>query len=284
MHRLLVALLLVLAACSGTPEAETGAATENTPFAIVANSPGTLSVGEERVLIALLAPDTTSLAEPDRPAEVHVVFGGEIVQTLDAEFLWAVPDIRGLYRLNIEFDQPGNWAVIVSTPDLEVSLPAQFQVTDTDSVPDVGSTAPPSQTATATENFAAVSSDPDPDPRFYQVSLDEAITTGNPTVVVFSTPAFCATATCGPTLDIVKGLADAYPVGVNFVHAEVYENLDADSVDDLILAPAINDWQLPSEPWVFVVDGDGIITGAYEGAIDGSEVTSNLDTLLGNNG
>ena len=96
--------------------------------------------------------------------------------------------------------------------------------------------------------------------------------------MVFSTPAFCATATCGPTLDIVKSLADAYPDGVNFVHAEVYENLDADSVDDLILAPAINDWQLPSEPWVFVVDGDGIIAGAYEGAIDGSEVTSDLDS------
>ena len=178
MHRLLVALLLLLTACSGTPEAEPGAATEETPFAIVANSPGTLSVGEERLLIALLAPDTTSLAEPDRPAELNVVFDGEIVQTLDADFLWAVPDIRGLYRVNIEFDQPGNWAVIVTTPDLEVSLPAQFQVTDTDSVPGVGSVAPPSQTGTATEDFSAVSSDPDPDPRFYQVSLDEAVASG----------------------------------------------------------------------------------------------------------
>lgn len=274
----------MFAACSGTPEAATGAPTENTPFAIVANSPGTLSVGQERVLIALVAPDTTSLASPDRPAEINVVFGGEIVQTVDAEFLWSVPDIRGLYRVDIDFDQPGNWAVIVSTPDQEVSIPAQFQVLETGTVPDIGDAAPLSKTETATDNFAEISTDPDPDPRFYEISLDEAFTSGIPTVVVFSTPAFCSTATCGPTLDLVKTIADAYPNGVQFVHAEVYENLDAATVEELVLAPAIIEWKLPSEPWVFVVDSDGVIAGAYEGSIDRTEVTDDLDRILGNNG
>lgn len=283
MRKSVLALLFILTSCGGAPDAVSGAATENTPFAIVANSPGTVSIGKERMLIALIAPDTESLATPDRSAVINVVYGGEIVQTLDAEFLWSVPDVRGLYRVEIDFDEPGNWAIIVSTPDLEVSLPAQFQVFEQDAVPDVGDTAPASVTPTATSTYSEISTDPNPDPRFYRTSLDQAFVSGQPTVVVFSTPAFCATATCGPTLELVKDVANAYPTGVHFVHVEVYENLDAESLEDLVLSPAIDDWKLPSEPWVFVVDGDGVIAGAYEGSIDGSEVRSDLDRILGNN-
>jgi hypothetical protein len=285
MSKTFVVLLLLIAACGGAPEGtSTGELTENTPFAIIANSPQTISVGKNRIMIALIAQDTKSLATPDRPATIHVVFGGDIVQELDAEFLWAVPDVRGLYRADITFDQAGSWGVTVSTPDLEISLPAAFMVLEERSVPNVGDIAPASATRTATENLSDISTDPDPDPRFYLTSLDQAFASDMPTVVVFSTPAFCSTSTCGPTLDLVKDLADAYPNGVNFVHAEVYENLNAASIEGLVLSPAIDEWKLPSEPWVFVVDGDGVIASAYEGTIDGTEVRADLDSLLGNNG
>ena len=97
--------------------------------------------------------------------------------------------------------------------------------------------------------------------------------------MAFSTPAFCQTATCGPTLEVVKQVATNHPDDVDFVHVEVYTNLDAGSFEGLELVPAIDDWRLPSEPWVFVVDGSGIIAAAFEGALAAEELEAALAGL-----
>lgn len=274
--------LLMLSACGSSgddPRPGTNADAVGAPLAIVANSPGTLVVGENRLLVGLIAPDTSNLAVPERSVEFDFVFDGEVVQTVPGEFLWTVPDVRGIYRANVEFDQPGTWAVIVRTDDLAVALPTQFSVADVASLPSIGDPALPAETPTGAEfELSAISTDPDPDPRFYELSLDDALANGRPTVVIFSTPAFCQTATCGPTLDIVKGVASGHP-DMNFVHVEVYSNLDAGSVDELELVPAVDAWRLPSEPWVFVVDSSGVIAAAFEGALGADELEQALANL-----
>lgn len=284
MHRRLLwlsaAALVLLTAC-GSDDAGTELLTiEEAPLAIVANAAGTLTVGDERLLLGLIASDTSNLAFPERAVEIDLVFDGAIVATVPGEFMWTVPDVRGMYRASVSFDRPGTWAAIVRTDDLNVSIPTQFTVVETSTVPDEGDPAPPSVTPTGAEfDLTEISTDPTPDPRFYELSLDQAISNGKPTVVVFSTPAFCQTATCGPTLDIVKEVAAAHPDDTDFVHVEVYTNLDAGSVDDLELVPAVIEWQLPSEPWVFVVDETGIIAGAFEGALDPGELEAVLGRL-----
>lgn len=77
----------------------------------------------------------------------------------------------------------------------------------------------PTPTA-STAVLEEITTDPAPDVRFYQLSLDQAARSGTRTVAVFSTPAFCRTATCGPMLDQVKDLAPSYP-DLNFVHVEI---------------------------------------------------------------
>ena len=134
--------------------------------------------------------------------------------------------------------------------------------------------APRSETPTGDEfPLAEISSDPDPDPSFYDLSLADAVADGRPTVVVFATPAFCQTAVCGPTLDIVKGMTGAHP-GVDFVHVEVYTNLD--DAENLEIVPAVIEWGLPTEPWVFVVDADGIVIARFEGVISVEEISAVL--------
>jgi hypothetical protein len=59
---------------------------------------------------------------------------------------------------------------------------------------------------------------------------------------------------------------------VNFVHVEVFENIHVTNRDDLVLAPGISDWGITSEPWLYVVDGDGIVTSAFEGAVSDEEL------------
>ncbi len=279
MHRhllWLMVLVMSLAACGSNDDAAP-APVEAAPLVIVANGPGTLSVGDERLLIGLIGPDTANLAFPDRSIEIDLVFDGEIVASVPGEFMWTVPDVRGMYRAQVSFDQPGTWAAIVRSDGLDVSIPTQFTVASSSQVPDRGDRAPLSATPTGADfDLSDISTDPDPDPRFYELSLDDALTNGTPTVVAFSTPAFCQTATCGPTLDVVKEVAANHPEGVDFVHVEVYTNLDAGSFEELELVPAIEDWRLPSEPWVFVVDGSGIIAGAFEGALAAEELEAAL--------
>jgi hypothetical protein len=41
----------------------------------------------------------------------------------------------------------------------------------------------------------------------------------------------------------------------------------------------MNDWKLATEPWTFLVDGQGIIKQKYEGGITFSELEPALKTL-----
>jgi hypothetical protein len=142
----------------------------------------------------------------------------------------------------------------------------------------LGEAAPPSNTLTAddAQSLSEISTDTDPDPEFYEFSVAEALEEGDPFVVVFATPKFCASATCGPTLDIVKDASSGFEQ-VNFLHVEPYSNLD--DPDKLAPIKAVREWGLPSEPWVFVVDADGKVAAKYEGVLSADELRETLSKL-----
>jgi hypothetical protein len=145
-----------------------------------------------------------------------------------------------------------------------------------------GDKAPASETRIAADypDLSVISSDPDPDPAMYQLSVANAVTSGSPAVIAFATPGFCVSATCGPLLDQVKALRESYP-GVDFVHVEIYEDLKVTDQNELTTVPAVGEWGLPSEPWVFVVDGSGNVTAAFEGAALDDELRSAIDAVAG---
>ena len=68
-----------------------------------------------------------------------------------------------------------------------------------------------------------VSTDPHPDPDFYELTVKEALAAKQPFVLVFATPAFCQSAQCGPTLDRVKAVAADAPDNVRFINVEPYQ-------------------------------------------------------------
>ena len=41
---------------------------------------------------------------------------------------------------------------------------------------------------------------------------------------------------------------------------------------NIVLAPAVAEWGLPTEPWVFVVGADGVILGRFEGLVTREEL------------
>jgi hypothetical protein len=143
-----------------------------------------------------------------------------------------------------------------------------------------GEQAPASVTRVSADfpDLGLISTDPHPDPAMYEVSVADALGSGTPTVVVFATPGFCASATCGPLLDQVKALQGDYP-GVEFIHVEIYEDLSVTDPEELTPVAAVAEWGLPSEPWVFVVDGSGMVTASFEGAARDEELSAAIAAI-----
>ncbi len=250
-------------------------------LAVVASSPGTIGTGgQQRVLLALVDPETSeSLAAPDLAVEAEYTGPGGQVSKLPGEFLWTVEGVRGLYTTRIQFDIAGMWSVRIQPDGMGPTPASPFVVVDDVAIPEVGDAAPVVATRTIADfPLEEITTDPDPAPAFYQLSLDDALGSGRPTVVIFATPAFCTSQSCGPLLDQVQSLAPGHP-DINFVHVEIYDNLDAQSFDDLRTVPAVATWGLPSEPWLFVVDEAGVVTARFEGAASEGEINAAIASV-----
>ncbi len=284
------ALALVVAACgssetAGTSstraDAEAGSNTSlDNAVVVVANSPDTLTTrGDQRVMVALLG-DGPSQFLGGSDVQATFEFESEdksIVEDVEGTWLSATGATLGLYVTHYTFATPGIWAIRLKGGD-DQSL-ATIIVADDSAVPDVGDPAPPSQTLTAAgaADLATISTDPDPDPAFYQLSVADAVTSGKPTVIAFATPAFCQTALCGPTMDIVKA-ALAQRTDVQVVHVEPYDIAKA-KAGDLVPIDAMTEWNLATEPWVFVVGADGKVAASFEGILGQDELVEAVDAV-----
>jgi len=271
----LVGVTLLLASC-GSGEVE--------PLAQVASSPAGIGLGEQRVLFALIDPETNEfLASPDREATVTIRDeNGSPLDSYPMEFIWTVPDVRGLYAAHVNIPEAATYQATIDADGLATAGPAGFVAYDDPPLIEPGEQAPASETRTSAEfpDLSVISSDPEPDPAMYESSVASAVTSGAASVIVFATPAFCTSQACGPLLDQVKTLRPDYP-GVEFVHVEIYEDLQVATPEELTVVPATGEWGLPSEPWVFVVDGSGVVSSAFEGAASDDELTTAIDAVAG---
>jgi hypothetical protein len=270
---LLTALALFASACSSTLEAD--------PLIGIRASTDP-AVGDDRLLFAVHEVDGTRRGAPD---EVVTVVASPLDSpdteiTAEATFTWIVPDAIGLYLVSIPFDRPGTWQIDFSISTGEPTNPFLVDIQSEPRSTALGEIAPVVETPTFPGTpLKDLTTDDDPLTSMYEVSLDTALTNGRKTVVIFATPAFCTSAACGPMLEQTKAMADGYP-SVDFIHVEVYEGFNepgfSPDVDHLV--PAVFAFGLPSEPWVFVVDEHGVVTGRFDGVLGEGEVEDLLDT------
>ncbi|MFH1475751.1 MAG: hypothetical protein ABIG85_07820 [Chloroflexota bacterium] len=124
-----------------------------------------------------------------------------------------------------------------------------------------------------------ISTDPRPDPSFYERSLDDVLVAKVPFLLAFITPAFCKSAQCGPTIDVVKTAVNAAPIRV--VAVEPYQLVYQDGrfqpvIRDGNFVPveAANVYGIPTEPWLFVVGADGTIVESFEAIVGEQELVN----------
>ena len=61
---------------------------------------------------------------------------------------------------------------------------------------------------------------------------------------------------------------------VNFLHVEIYDNPHEilGDTSNATISPEVRKWNLPSEPWTFVVDPKGIVSNRFEGFASEAEI------------
>lgn len=253
------------------PRADIGATTTT-----IYNSPSSLALGRHRLLIKAEAPDGTEFGTPDDDATLVLTRGNTTIEA-DTYWVWTVELFSGFYAADVTFDEEGQWDATLQTRGGNAAT-TTINVAAIAALPIAGSKAIPSNSKTLDDfEFDELTTDPDPDPALYEMTVGEAVESGEPSVLVFATPAFCRTAVCGPIVTEVSDIRPDYP-DINFVHVEIYEPLDQTDNELVPVAPVV-EWQLPSEPWIFVVDADGTIASAFEGFLTQDELRRALNEL-----
>ena len=250
-----------------------------------------LETGPQRV--AFLLTTGTGLVKDSRveftPVYVPENDAGEAAATRFNEWPYGT---RGSFVAEVDFDRPGTWRLDIEAegPDATGWGVQEFEVLEQSPVPALGALAPLSENKTlpALGDLALITTDYSPDETLYQITVREAVEGPLPTVVVFASPAFCTSATCGPQVDTVSELRVKYEGQANFIHVEVYDNPDEiqGDLDRARIAPTVDEWglsRLPhwfNESWTFVLDSDGRVHDRFEGFATLVELEESLRETL----
>lgn len=96
-----------------------------------------------------------------------------------------------------------------------------------------------------------------------------------PVVLLFATPALCASRTCGPVVDIAEQVRAESGKGVTFIQQEIYQDNDPGKP----YRPQVLAWRLPTEPWAFVIDRDGKVAARFEGVFSVGELARAVERV-----
>lgn len=252
-------------------------------------------VGENRFPFALLSVDGVPLEE------TQVQVGFYSLEKQPPEFRFQAPatfrqvkgvtphrhadgaihdhlEVKGVYVVDrVSFDRPGNWgaqfAVTAASGERLRVEGAGFPVLAEPVAPGVGERVPPSRNLTLSDvgNIEEIETRDPPDD-MHELSVAQALEGGRPFVVVFATPMFCISRMCGPVTDMAAELQGRFKDRVSFIHIEPWDLKVARSEGRLVPTNVMLEWNLPSEPWVFVVDGGGRVAARFEGLVTSEEL------------
>ena len=242
-----------------------------------------LALGRNRFAIGLI----DARNQPITSGQVHLEFfklNGQTAEKrsgADAIFRSLELQNKGIWVAPTNFDASGSWGAQVTLTAASAAPKVarlNFQVQDRFSAPGYGDPAPRSASPTLRDvgGDATKLCTNQPPCGLHDLGIAAALQPAQkPLLVVFATPAFCTSALCGPELGTVLKLRDGYTDTVNFIHVEIYQY----PFEQQQTAKTVDEWHLPSEPWVFMVDRDGIVRDRFEGSAPIEEIEPALKAL-----
>jgi hypothetical protein len=181
----------------------------------------------------------------------------------------------------VDFDRKGPWlaiAMLKGKDGLEVTrLTATPVVGEFPRIPDDGEKAPVIHTPTVADvggDQAKIDTRVPPD-QMHEVDFADVVGK-KPIVLVFATPALCQSRVCGPVVDAAQQVADSYKGKADFIHMEIWNDNDIGKGP----RPQVEAFNLESEPWVFLIDRNGIVRDRIEGAFGVSELEEAMRKIV----
>jgi hypothetical protein len=229
--------------------------------------------GPQRVPLAVAGPDGVPIREdlPTRTFQVRTDAGEPI--ELEVE-----PHGDGI---------PTPYYPVIFTPEStgihEITVVGEefnavtFDIGESSAIPSIGQPQPPLDTPTVEHDQGVTPiCTRDPACDLHAISLREALAAGGPIALSIATPEFCQTAICGPVLDLLIEALPDHPT-VTGIHAEVYAdprgNADPTAGG---LAPIAEEYALPFEPTLYLVDASGQIVNRLDSVFDRVELREAL--------
>ena len=238
-----------------------------------------LTTGENRFTFGVIGQDGKPIygptaiyiaPDPTQPAQGPFVAPADILLTQDRyKSKQAATDtdpFAAVYAANVEFEKAGRHAVLVATRNngTLVGAPTQVEVKTkaADKIPDVGEKAPKVETDTleSVKGDEAMLDTRDPASDMHENFA--GVVGKKPVALLFATPQLCQSRVCGPVADIALQMRAKYGDEMEFIHQEVFvDNNQQNGLRDPLKA-----FNLPTEPWLFVMDKQGEVTARLEGS------------------
>ena len=186
-----------------------------------------------------------------------------------------------IYAADVDFPKRGQYAVLSATKGADgkfsgATSQVQVSTESADPIPSVGDDAPVVQTDTleSVKGDQAKLDTREPPSDMHANFAD--VVGKKPVALLFATPQLCASRVCGPVTDIALQLKAKYGGQMDFIHQEVYVDNDVSKG----LREPLRQFNLPSEPWLFIVDKNGKITSRLEGSIGVKQFEDAIKTGL----
>jgi hypothetical protein len=187
-----------------------------------------------------------------------------------------------VYGTQVRFSKPGSWSMLTVTKSGGgmLAAPASIKVVRSadDPIPEVGEPAPRVETdtlASAKGDEESIDTRIPTAPELHEQSFADVVGK-KPVALLFSTPQLCQSRVCGPVTDIELQMKAKYGDRMTFIHQEVY----ADNDPNKGLRQPLQQFNLKSEPWLFVVGADGKVTARLEGSFGVKTFEDAINTAL----
>jgi len=188
---------------------------------------------------------------------------------------------KDVYVARLRLSRAGNWDLLAMLQEpgrFSATLIPTIEVGGFEKIPAVGERPPRIHTPTSADVHGDLSTIDTRTPPDNMHDVDFADVLGKDAVVLlFATPALCQSRVCGPVVDAAEQVKSESGDGVDFIHMEVYKDNNASEG----LRPQMKALGLPSEPWLFVIDRQGIVRTRIEGAFSPAELEAAVRQVSG---
>jgi hypothetical protein len=185
-----------------------------------------------------------------------------------------------VYSAQIPFPSEGEYKVVALIKEkggLAEKPLGSVHVGEFEKIPTPGEKAPLIQTPTAKSvggDLAKISTRVPPDT---ENKVNYADVLGKePILLLFTTPKFCQSRACGPVVDVAEQAQHEFEGKANFIHMEIYNDNDPSKG----VRPQVRRFHLPTEPWLFAINREGVVSATIEGAFGTNLMRKTVDRVI----